>query len=101
MWRMPALSGWRHAPRAKIDATLPVLLVTAYADHPRTVGAMPDGALNYLAKPIDLGLNCSRAYSSPPVSEAFRPVHYPKTARCRPTVIAQSPVMQSVFPMSR
>ena len=33
---------------------LPVLLVTAYADIRDAVGAMRDGAVNYLAKPIDL-----------------------------------------------
>ena len=33
---------------------LPVLLVTAYADIRDAVVAMRDGALNYLAKPIDL-----------------------------------------------
>ena len=35
-------------------ATLPVLLVTAYADIREAVSAMRDGALNYLSKPIDL-----------------------------------------------
>ena len=32
----------------------PVLLVTAYADIRDAVDAMRDGAVNYLAKPIDL-----------------------------------------------
>jgi DNA-binding NtrC family response regulator len=53
--RMPGLSGLetlRHA--RKQHATLPVLLVTAYADVKEAVGAMRDGALNYLTKPIDL-----------------------------------------------
>src|SRR5258708_8619522 len=53
--RMPGLSGLetlRHA--RKENATLPVLLVTAYADIREAVGAMRDGAVNYLAKPIDL-----------------------------------------------
>ncbi len=38
----------------KEHAVLPILLVTAYADIREAVGAMRDGALNYLAKPIDL-----------------------------------------------
>ncbi len=35
-------------------AALPVLLVTAYTDIRDAVAAMRDGAVNYLAKPIDL-----------------------------------------------
>jgi len=53
--RMPGLSGLETLRRARqLHATLPVLLVTAYADIREAVGAMRDGALNYLAKPIDL-----------------------------------------------
>jgi len=42
---------------------LPVLLVTAYADVRDAVGAMRDGALDYLEKPIDFAelLGCVRA----------------------------------------
>ena len=53
--RMPGLTGLETLQRArKIFPTLPVLLVTAYADIRDAVEAMRDGALNYLAKPIDL-----------------------------------------------
>src|SRR5258708_5897861 len=53
--RMPGISGLETLRRARLGhATLPVLLVTAYADISEAVGAMRDGALNYLAKPIDL-----------------------------------------------
>ena len=53
--RMPGLSGLETLRRARQEhAVLPVLLVTAYADIREAVGAMRDGALNYLAKPIDL-----------------------------------------------
>ena len=53
--RMPGLSGLETLRRARQDfATLPVLLVTAYADIRDAVGAMRDGAVNYLSKPIDL-----------------------------------------------
>jgi DNA-binding NtrC family response regulator len=53
--RMPGLTGLETLRRARQDhATLPVLLVTAYADIRDAVGAMRDGAVNYLAKPIDL-----------------------------------------------
>jgi DNA-binding NtrC family response regulator len=53
--RMPGLTGLETLRRARQqNSLLPVLLVTAYADIREAVGAMRDGALNYLAKPIDL-----------------------------------------------
>jgi DNA-binding NtrC family response regulator len=53
--RMPGMTGlelMRHA-REQLPA-LPVLMVTAFADIRDAVGAMRDGALNYLEKPVDL-----------------------------------------------
>ena len=53
--RMPGISGLETLRLARKEhAVLPVLLVTAYADIREAVGAMRDGAVNYLAKPIDL-----------------------------------------------
>jgi len=53
--RMPGMSGLETLRRARQEhAVLPVLLVTAYADIREAVGAMRDGAVNYLPKPIDL-----------------------------------------------
>ncbi len=53
--RMPGISGLETLRRVRQNfPTLPVLLVTAYADIREAVVAMRDGALNYLAKPIDL-----------------------------------------------
>src|SRR5690242_13981920 len=53
--RMPGLSGLETLRQARQEhAVLPVLLVTAYADIREAVGAMRDGAVNYLPKPIDL-----------------------------------------------
>src|SRR5690242_6217110 len=53
--RMPGMSGLETLRRARQEhSTLPVLLVTAYADIREAVDAMRDGAVNYLAKPIDL-----------------------------------------------
>src|SRR5438309_8886286 len=52
--RMPGLSGLETLRRARQEhTTLPVLLVTGYADIREAVGAMRDGAVNYLSKPID------------------------------------------------
>src|SRR5687767_1249665 len=53
--RMPGMSGietLRRVRQKHLD--LPVLLVTAFADIRSAVTAMRDGAVNYLAKPIDL-----------------------------------------------
>ncbi|GAF67262.1 unnamed protein product, partial [marine sediment metagenome] len=53
--RMPGISGLEALRRAREkQPLLPVLLVTAYADIRDAVGAMRDGAVNYLEKPIDL-----------------------------------------------
>jgi len=94
--RMPGLSGLDTLRRARQqNAVLPVLLVTAYADIREAVGAMRDGALNYLAKPIDLdellltvrqaiGLEKSKIELTPGTQ---LPIN----------VIAVSPLMQAVF----
>src|SRR5437868_5022825 len=53
--RMPGLSGLETLRQArKEQITVPVLLVTAFTDVRDAVAAMRDGAVNYLAKPIDL-----------------------------------------------
>ena len=53
--RMPGMSGLDLFKTVrKTNATLPVLLVTAYADVRDAVSAMRDGVANYLEKPIDL-----------------------------------------------
>jgi DNA-binding NtrC family response regulator len=53
--RMPGISGLETLRRVREQhPRLPVLLVTAFADVRSAVAAMRDGALNYLAKPIDL-----------------------------------------------
>jgi DNA-binding NtrC family response regulator len=95
--RMPGMSGLETLRQARREhATLPVLLVTAYADIRDAVGAMRDGALNYLAKPIDLdellstvrqATGLSPAVSREISSEHNLPAH----------IIARSPLMQSLF----
>jgi FixJ family two-component response regulator len=53
--RMPGMSGIETLRRVRQKhPDLPVLLVTAFADIRSAVAAMRDGAVNYLAKPIDL-----------------------------------------------
>ena len=53
--RMPGMSGLETLKRVRErHSVLPVLLVTAFPDVRDAVGAMRDGAVNYLQKPIDL-----------------------------------------------
>ena len=53
--RMPGISGLETLRLARKEhARLPILLVTAYTDVRDAVDAMRDGAVDYLAKPIDL-----------------------------------------------
>ena len=74
--RMPGLSGLETLRRARHEhATLPVLLVTAYADIRDAVVAMRDGAVNYLAKPIDLDELLSSVQHATGVAESV-PLHY-------------------------
>src|SRR5205807_1309224 len=95
--RMPGISGLETLKRARHEhSVLPVLLVTAYADIREAVGAMRDGAVNYLTKPIDLDellLSVRKAIgiedlTSPKFCEGKRLPEY---------VVARSPLMQAVF----
>jgi DNA-binding NtrC family response regulator len=94
---MPGLSGLETLRRAREDqVTLPVLLVTAFPDVRDTVAAMRDGAVNYLAKPIDLDelLDSVRkaiglAVSAPPQYDAEKQLPV--------SVVAHSLLTQAVF----
>jgi DNA-binding NtrC family response regulator len=95
--RMPGLSGLETMRRARQEhAVLPILLVTAYADIREAVGAMRDGALNYLAKPIDLDelLACVRQATG---LATAAPRKFSAERQLPPQVVAQSPLMQAVF----
>ncbi len=95
--RMPGLSGLETLRLARQEnATLPVLLVTAYADIREAVGAMRDGAVNYLAKPIDLDelLACVQQATGIAGPAEVRPREgLPLPGH----VVAQSPLMQALF----
>src|SRR5690348_12910151 len=95
--RMPGLSGLETLRRARQEnAVLPVLLVTAYADIREAVGAMRDGALNYLAKPIDLDELLATVRQVTGLAKAT-PVKFSADKRLPPQVVAKSPLMQAVF----
>ncbi len=95
--RMPGLSGLETLRRAREEhAVLPVLLVTAYADIREAVGAMRDGAVNYLAKPIDLDELLATVQLATGVTRSG-PVRFDAERKLPANVIAQSPLMQAVF----
>jgi two-component system, NtrC family, response regulator HydG len=95
--RMPGMSGLETLRRARQEhSVLPVLLVTAYADIREAVGAMRDGAVNYLPKPIDLDelLAIVRQVTGLAGSPAIGlPAEQPLPAN----VVAESPLMKAVF----
>jgi DNA-binding NtrC family response regulator len=95
--RMPGLSGLETLRRARQQhATLPVLLVTAFTDVRDAVAAMRDGALNYLAKPIDLDELLASVQQATGLSGAI-PIQYDAHRPLPGNVVARSPLMQSVI----
>jgi DNA-binding NtrC family response regulator len=95
--RMPGLSGLETLRLARKEhPTLPVLLVTAYTDIREAVGAMKDGAVNYLAKPIDLDELLASVQQATGVSKST-PLRYNEEKQLPSGVVAQSPLTQAVF----
>lgn len=95
--RMPGISGLETLRRARQEYTvLPVLLVTAYTDIREAVGAMRDGAVNYLAKPIDLDELLANVQQATGIVRPAR-VTYSADKQLPPHVVARSPLMQAVF----
>jgi DNA-binding NtrC family response regulator len=95
--RMAGMSGIETLRRVREKhRDLPVLLVTAFADIRSAVSAMRDGAVNYLAKPIDLDelmatVRLALAPGSEP--EAAHEIDSPLPGG----VVTKSPLMQAVF----
>jgi len=95
--RMPGLSGLETLRRARQEhVTLPVLLVTAFTDIRDAVAAMRDGAVNYLAKPIDLDELLNSVRQAVGISKSV-PLRYNEEKQLPDYVIARSPLMQAVF----
>ena len=95
--RMPGISGLETLRQARKEhAVLPVLLVTAYADIREAVGAMRDGAVDYLAKPIDLDELLASVQQATGISEAT-PLRFDEGKQLPDHIIARSPLMQAVF----
>src|SRR4051812_47461788 len=95
--RMPGMTGLETLRRARQEGlSLPVLLVTAYADIREAVGAMRDGALNYLAKPIDLDELLATVQQA--TGLALTPGPKFSSDRNLPGhVVAASPLIQAMF----
>src|SRR5688572_16752635 len=95
--RMTGISGLETLRRARMQhATLPVLLVTAYADIREAVDAIRDGALNYLAKPIDLDELLAAVQSAIGLTKKSA-IRLPEEKPLPQGIIAQSPAMQELF----
>ena len=95
--RMPGISGLETLRRARKErADLPILLVTAYADIREAVGAMRDGALNYLAKPIDLDELLTSVRQATGLA-GDTPLKFNEDRQLPGHVVARSPLMQAVF----
>ena len=94
--RMPGLTGLETLRRARKEhAALPVLLVTAFTDVRDVVAAMRDGAVNYLAKPIDLDELLASVRQAIGISKSV-PLRY-EEKQLPDFVVACSPLMQAVF----
>ncbi|MBL9169620.1 MAG: sigma-54-dependent Fis family transcriptional regulator [Verrucomicrobiales bacterium] len=94
--RMPGISGLEALRLAReINASLPILLVTAFADIREAVSAMRDGAVNYLSKPIDLDelLNSVQRATGLQIP----PARLASDRQLPASVVARSSVMQAVF----
>ena len=95
--RMPGISGLETLRLARNEhARLPVLLVTAYTDIRDAVGAIRDGAVDYLAKPIDLD-QLLAAVKQATGLDRHVPLKFSENKQLPDNVIARSPLMQSVF----
>jgi DNA-binding NtrC family response regulator len=95
--RMPGMTGLETLRKARSEhAVLPVLLVTAYADIREAVGAMRDGAVNYLGKPIDLDELLANVRQATGMTNTA-PLKFSAQRELPATIIANSPLMQAVF----
>ena len=89
--RMPGISGLETLRLARKEhAALPILLVTAYTDVRDAVDAMRDGAVNYLAKPIDLDELLAAVRQATGLAQTA-PLKFNENKQLPPNVIAAQP----------
>jgi DNA-binding NtrC family response regulator len=95
--RMPGISGLETLRRSRArHGRLPVLMVTAYPDIRDAVGAIRDGAVDYLEKPIDLDELLAAVRKATGAAGGPAP-SFSEALRLPESVVAQSPRMQAVF----
>ncbi len=95
--RMPGISGLDTLRQARKEhAGLPILLVTAYTDVRDAVDAIRDGAVDYLAKPIDLDQLLAAVRQATGLARDV-PLKFSENRQLPPQVVAQSPLMQAIF----
>ncbi len=95
--RMPGISGLETLRLARKEhADLPILLVTAYTDIRDAVGAIRDGAVDYLAKPIDLDQLLAAVKQATGLSRTI-PLKFNENRQLPEGVVAASPLMQAIF----
>jgi DNA-binding NtrC family response regulator len=95
--RMPGLTGLETLRLARHEhGSFPILLVTAYADIRDAVGAMRDGAVNYLSKPIDLDELLASVRQATGLSAAA-PLKFDAGKQLPGHIVAASPLMQALF----
>jgi DNA-binding NtrC family response regulator len=95
--RMPGMSGLETMRRAREEhVALPVLLVTAYTDIREAVGAMRDGAVNYLGKPIDLDELLANVRQATGLAKSA-PMKFSADKQLPPHVVGRSPLTLAVF----
>src|SRR5260221_8596024 len=95
--RMPGISGLDTLRLARKEhANLPILLVTAYTHIRDAVGAIRDGAVDYLAKPIDLDQLLSVVRQATGLARNA-PLKFNQNQQLPANIIAMSPLMQAIF----
>ncbi len=95
--RMPGLTGLETLRLARKEhGSFPILLVTAYADVRDAVGAMRDGAVNYLSKPIDLDELLASVRQATGLSHKAPP-RFDAGKQLPPGIVAASPLMLALF----
>lgn len=95
--RMPGMSGLEMLRQIRPGhPALPVLLVTAFANIREAVGAIRDGALNYLSKPIDLDELLATVRHALGTAGAVSAADQPDF-QLPPGIVFHSPLMRLVF----
>jgi DNA-binding NtrC family response regulator len=95
--RMPGLSGLETLRLARKErGALPILLVTAYTNVRDAVGAMRDGAVNYLSKPIDRDELLASVRQATGRARDM-PLKFDQDKQLPANTVAVSPLMQALF----